>query len=367
MLISLHEFIKTEGKSYIDFGIKCKSTLKIQLGLKMAQATGDAIIGGIGSGEANQFRFFNYNNNAYLDFGSGAGYNRIYGGTISPNTYYDIEIGNRYVKNMSTGGYFCSSSSVSFADKTYNLQYARDTGCIGWLYYIKIYDSDVLVIDGVPALCVSKTGIYDKVSKKFIENSGTEEFILGKQIGTVSDRKYLISDSEKYYTVVDSALSEISIAELNAQAFQDYGFDDFPDGALLIPLYAPEVLCWTDAETLPTLTATVKGIPQPQVIVSEEINLIDGSIKGIESVAIDCKGEPIFAVSFDKKATWIMHNGTDWVNVADEATGMTKTEFEAITTEQWQEQYEASSEMYIRCTILDETQSITTLNIDFIN
>ena len=77
MQISLHEFIKTEGKSYIDFGIKCKSTLKIQLGLKMAQATGDVIIGGIGSGEADQFRFFNYNNNAYLDFGSGNGYNRI--------------------------------------------------------------------------------------------------------------------------------------------------------------------------------------------------------------------------------------------------------------------------------------------------
>ena len=138
MQISLHEFIKTEGKSYIDFGIKCKSTLKIQLGLKMAQATGDVIIGGIGSGEADQFRFFNYSNNAYLDFGSGAGYNRIHGGTISPNTYYDIEIGNRYVKNMSTGGYFCSSSSVSFADKTYNLQYANDTACIGWLYYIKV-------------------------------------------------------------------------------------------------------------------------------------------------------------------------------------------------------------------------------------
>lgn len=367
MQISLHEFIKTEGKSYIDFGIKCKSTLKIQLGLKMAQATGGAIIGGIGSGEANQFRFFNYSNNAYLDFGSGDGYNRIYGGTISPNTYYDIEIGNRYVKNMSTGGYFCSSSSVSFADKTYNLQYACDRGCIGWLYYIKIYDSDVLVIDGVPALCGSKTGIYDKVSKKFIENSGTEEFILGKQIGTVSDRKYLISDSEKYYTVVDSALSEISIAELNAQAFQDYGFDDFPDGALLMTLSNPEVLCWTDAETLPTLTATVKGIPQPQVIVSEEINLMDGSIKGIESVAIDCKGEPIFAVSFDKKATWIMHNGTEWVAVSDKLSGMTKTEFEAITMEQWQAQYEVSSDMYIRCTLLDETQSLTTVSIGFVN
>ena len=179
--------------------------------------------------------------------------------------------------------------------------------------------------------------------------------------------KFLIQNEDKYYTVSDSSLSEVSITELNAQAFKDYGFDDLPDGTLLMTLSAPEVLCWTDAETLPTLTATVKGIPQPQVIVSEEINLMDGSIKGIDSVAIDCKGEPIFAVSFDKKATWIMHNGTEWVAVSDKLAGMTKTEFEAITTEQWQAQYEVSSDMYIRCTLLDETQSITTVSIGFVN
>ena len=62
MLISLHEFIKTEGHSYIDFGIKCKSTLKIQVGLKMVQATGGQIIGEMNGGEANSFRFFNYDN-----------------------------------------------------------------------------------------------------------------------------------------------------------------------------------------------------------------------------------------------------------------------------------------------------------------
>ena len=178
--------------------------------------------------------------------------------------------------------------------------------------------------------------------------------------------KYLIRNNDTIYTVTDGALSEIT-GTLNADLFINNGIDAIPDGTLLMTLSNPEVLCWTDAETLPTLTATVKGIPQPQVIVSEEINLMDGSIKGIESVAIDCKGEPVFAVSFDKKATWIMHNGTDWVNVADELTGMTKADFEAITTEQWQIKYEASSNMYIRCTLLDETQSLTSIILNFIN
>ena len=178
--------------------------------------------------------------------------------------------------------------------------------------------------------------------------------------------KYLVRNNDTIYTVTDGALSEIT-GTLNADLFINSGVDAIPDGALLMTLSNPEVLCWTDAEKLPTLTATVKGIPQPQVIVSEEINLMDGSIKGIESVTIDCKGEPVFAVSFDKKASWIMHNGTDWVNVADELTGMTKAVFEAITTEQWQIKYEASSDMYIRCTLLDETQSLTSITLNFIN
>ena len=178
--------------------------------------------------------------------------------------------------------------------------------------------------------------------------------------------KYLIRNNDIIYTVQNNSLVEV-VGDLNAQLFIDNGFDEIPSGTLLMTLSNPEVLCWTDAEKLPTLTATVKGIPEPQVIVSEEINLMDGSIKGIESVTIDCEGEPVFAVSFDKKATWMMHNGTEWVAVSDEVTGMTKTEFEAITTEQWQAQYEVSSDMYIRCTLLDETQSVTTVSVGFVN
>ena len=199
------------------------------------------------------------------------------------------------------------------------------------------------------------------------KNSSTIYFEATYPTPTITNTtKYLVRDSGKIYTVVDGALSEIT-GTLNADLFINSGVDTIPDGSLLMTLSNPEVLCWTDAETLPPLTATVKGIPQPQVIVSEEINLMDGSIKGIESVTIDCKGEPVFAVSFDKKASWIMHNGTDWVAVSDEVTGMTKTEFEAITTEQWQAQYEVSSDMYIRCTLLDETQSLTTVSVGFVN
>ena len=199
------------------------------------------------------------------------------------------------------------------------------------------------------------------------KNSSTIYFVATYPTPTITNTtKYLVGDSGKIYTVVDGALSEIT-GTLNADLFINSGADAIPDGTLLMTLSNPEVLCWTDAETLPTLTATVKGIPEPQVVVTKEIDLMHGSIKGINGVTVDCKGDVLFAVSFDKKATWMMHNGTEFVEVSDKLAGMTKTEFEAITAEQWQPKYEASSEMYIRCAILDETQSITTLNVDFIN
>ena len=178
--------------------------------------------------------------------------------------------------------------------------------------------------------------------------------------------KYLIRDGSTIYTVQNNSLVEV-VGDLNAQLFIDNGVDEIPSGTLLMTLSNPEVLCWTNAEKLPTLTATVKGIPEPQIVMSKEIDLMDGSIKGINGVTVDCKGDVLFAVSFDKKATWMMHNGTEWVAVSDKLAGMTKTEFEAITAEQWQPKYEASSDMYIRCILFDETQSITTVNIDFIN
>ena len=199
------------------------------------------------------------------------------------------------------------------------------------------------------------------------KNSSTIYFEATYPTPTITNTtKYLVRDSGKIYTVVDGALSEIT-GTLNADLFINSGADAIPDGALLMTLSNPEVLCWTDSDKVPALTATVKGIPEPQVVVTKEIDLMHSSIKGINGVTVDCKGDVLFAVSFDKKATWVMHNGTEWVAVSDKLAGMTKTEFEAITTEQWQPKYEASSDMYIRCILFDKTQSITTVNIDFIN
>ena len=204
-------------------------------------------------------------------------------------------------------------------------------------------------------------------TKTSADDSGSDFIAIVECVQLIPKKpKYLIRNNDIIYTVQNDSLVEV-VGDLNAQLFLDNGVDEIPSGTLLMTLSNPEVLCWTDAETLPTLTATVKGIPEPQIVVSKEIDLMHGSIKGINGVTVDCKGDVLFALSFDKKATWMMHNGTEFVEVSDKLAGMTKTEFEAITAEQWQPKYEASSDMYIRCILFDKTQSITTVNIDFIN
>ena len=253
--------------------------------------------------------------------------------TLMLNNPVELEIGNSYVISAGFSSYYSVDSSV--------LSFAKEVSFVQSRYISTLgnYPSNVF-----------NQKVYGLVDMVFEYDT----------------TKYLVRNENTIYTVADGSLVEV-VGDLNAQLFIDNGVDTIPSGTLLMTLSNPEVLCWTNAETLPTLTATVKGIPEPQVVVTKEIDLMHGSIKGINGVTVDCKGNVLFAVSFDKKATWIMHNGTEWVAVSDEVTGMTKAEFEAITTEQWQPKYEASSEMYIRCTILDETQSITTLNIDFIN
>ena len=178
--------------------------------------------------------------------------------------------------------------------------------------------------------------------------------------------KYLVRDGSTIYTVADSALVEVT-GELNAELFIASGVDTIPDGALLMTLSVPEVLCWTDAETLPTLTATVIGVPYPQTIISDKIYLTDDSITGIQSVLATCEGDLIVAVSFDDKQTWKAWNGEQWATLSDDNTGMSKETLEAITFEQWNELYTGATGFYIRVSLLDTTQTVEKIVFDFSN
>lgn len=179
--------------------------------------------------------------------------------------------------------------------------------------------------------------------------------------------KYLISDGSKYYNVSSGALNELGITELTADSFTSYGNDEIPDGSLLLNLSNPSVMCWTDAEELPAFTANVTATPQSQNVISNSIDLTHKSITGIESATVNCDGELIIAVSFDNKQTWKAWNGSEWSTLSEDFTGMNKEALESITFEQWNLLFTGASSFYIRVSLIDTTQSVTEIIVDFAN
>ena len=179
--------------------------------------------------------------------------------------------------------------------------------------------------------------------------------------------KYLIYAGNIYYCVSDGELTEITIEELTADDFAAYGNSEIPDGALLLGLTDPQVLCWTDNEEQPAMAVNVTATPMPQTIVSGAIDLTHETIKGIENITAECEGPLILAVSFDDQATWKAWNGSEWITLSEEISGMSKETLEAVTADQWQQLYQGAENLYIRIALVNGEQSLSAVRINFVN
>ena len=283
--------------------------------------------------------------------------------TFTNNPYCFIVFSNtskRYYLYLSSARWYFNSNIVNTVTDATKYVYGilstntNDT----WRSYTITKDIEV---DGTTII-----GVW---SLQDIENITTNEIFLSATdaIEVPFMTKYLVRDNETIYTFTDNALLEV-FGELNADLFINNGVDTIPNGDLIKNLTRPEVLCWSNKTEVQTLKATAKGIPKlPQSIISEKIDLMSSGIKGINSATVDCKGDVIFTISFDNKATWKFFNGTSWQVAETETNGMNKEQFEAITESQYQTEYEQASCLYIRATLQNEAQSLTSVKIDFIN
>ena len=267
---------------------------------------------------------------------------------------------NRYFLHMSPKTWVYSNNVIKTSESEVIQQLYRilDINATSWSYYGTV-TLDYTLSDDVRVVWTLQD----------IDNIITGEgyFNATDAIEVPFKTKYLVRDNETIYTFTDNALLEV-FGELNADLFINNGVDTIPNGDLIKNLTRPEVLCWTNKTEVQTLKATVKGVPKsPQSIISEKIDLMGGSIKGINSVAVECKGDVVFAVSFDNKETWKFFDGTAWQVAETEANGMNKEQFEAITESQYQTEYEQASCLYIRATLQNAAQSLTSVKIEFIN
>lgn len=179
------EYIRNSWTQYIDTGYYPNDKTTVQAKFIYTNYNWGAILGGSGNGEADQFRFFRYQNNTYLDYGSWNGYNRIYGSYITSTTdIYEVEFGNRYIKDIPTDTVKISWSTVSFSAKSYTFKILEGNGDFAKMYYVKIYDNWTLVRDLVPCYRVSDGEIwmYDLVNDVFYSNAWTGTFTKWEEI-----------------------------------------------------------------------------------------------------------------------------------------------------------------------------------------
>lgn len=175
-------------------------------------------------------------------------------------------------------------------------------------------------------------------------------------------KKYLVRNNGTLYTVSDGALVEVA-GTLNADLFINNGSDTIPDGALLMTLSAPEVLCWTDASDVPRLNAVVQGVPVgTHDIISNTAMVGHSSIYGIESVEATASDGATFLLSFDG-GMWMAYNNDKW-SASD--VGMTASELMAIPTEAWASVINSAIFMRLKASI-DGVDTVTQVKFNFNN
>ena len=198
--------------------------------------------------------------------------------------------------------------------------------------------------------------------------TSTTIYFYGSEPVPAYDRKYIIRSNSTLYTVADGALVPLSDTEVSASLFRDYGVDEPPDGSLLAGLTDPEVLYWHDStDDLPTLSLTVTGVPPvPQVVVTDAQDMSDSTILGIESVTVTASEDVLWAISFDDGATWKAHNGSQWVTLEQENSGMTAETFQNLSLEAWAEVV-TSTAYRLRFVLTSPDSYVSEVVINYIN
>lgn len=180
--------------------------------------------------------------------------------------------------------------------------------------------------------------------------------------------KYLIRSNSKYYTITNNRLTEISVTNLNAEIFTNYGFDTLPIGVFTLDLTDPELLYWQDSnEDLPILTAKVKGAPPlPQIMITQPYNIPTSGIKYVE---INATEDILFSISFDGGQSWLYYvaDGKDWLQTNDNVTGMTAVEMMAIPQDMWYNVSGTAIQYQIRFILPETTSKVTSITIYYLD
>ena len=116
--------------------------------------------------------------------------------------------------------------------------------------------------------------------------------------------KYLLWSEDKYYTIQDDVVNEITISGdiLQAADFEKHGLDTAPASDYILQLESPKIYKWTAADTILDTMITITAVPHAQ-IVQATCDMSDVSIYGITGATAIHEGIKV-KLSYDAGMTW---------------------------------------------------------------
>ena len=171
---------------------------------------------------------------------------------------------------------------------------------------------------------------------------------------------HVSSDGTEPKTAIEKHISAL------VNLFKTSGVEERPSGSLLLPLTDPVLLFWQDSlDPLPILEADVTAMPFPQTVLTENVDMTDSTILGIEKVTADSDDNTLFAVSFDGGTTWWNYVDNAWAQLSEAQSGMTKTALADIGTDAWA--LKATTGHYMFRFILFEGSYVNSIVVDYLN
>lgn len=157
---------------------------------------------------------------------------------------------------------------------------------------MNVVDLDSAEFESIQSVVVSD--VIDSVSESGNSDaeSATEQVV-----------KYLLWSEDKYYTIQDDVVNEITISGdiLQAADFETYGLDAAPASDYILQL-SPKIYKWTDADMIQDTMITITAVPHAQ-IVQATCDMSDVSIYGITGATAIHEGIKV-KLSYDAGMTW---------------------------------------------------------------
>ncbi len=155
------DYIQGNG-TYILLNYTPTTQSSFQFGITMLENTGNVAIGQFDNGDGADYRLFNAGGQIYFDYNS----SRIVGGALPAGTYFDMEIGNNYVKQNGLQVLSGTKQTTGSSAPIGIFGTAKNGGARGRIHYFKTFENDTLIMDLYPVRRISDgtIGMYDILS-----------------------------------------------------------------------------------------------------------------------------------------------------------------------------------------------------------